>query len=48
MAITDYREIYNDPAFKKLALESKRGHLKSEHQLCVKPSLCYFNSHVNP
>lgn len=40
MAIAYYRMIHIDPTFKKLALESKRGHLKSECHVCVKPSPC--------
>lgn len=43
MAVADYREIYIDPTFKKLVLENKRGHLKLERHLCVKPFLCCFN-----
>lgn len=38
MDIAYYREIYFDPVFKTLVLESKRGHLKSGLHLCVKSS----------
>lgn len=35
MAVAYYREIYIDPAFKKLVLESTRGHLTSDHHLTL-------------